>query len=670
MDLYLERTLADPMFAAVRALIEEGVHKLDEHARARHGRALAELDLATRVALVESAIEAHDGFAWHRFREALLDFILEGHFGHPARAGNAGGRVWKKIELPMLAPPRSDRADLFEVERGRVDPKVLIDVSRTNWDAIVVGSGAGGGVVAHRLSSAGWKVLVLEKGPRLPPRALVPDEIGSCLRDAFVPHVADDPHVLVESGRARKSYEGWTSSCVGGGTVHMAAMLYRMHREDFDAASRFGAPRGSTLADWPIGYDDLRPYYDRIQASLALSGLTGGNPFDPPAAPFPQSPLPVHPAAEAIDRAANEGGLHPFPTPRGILTAPHENRAACVACGYCGAYACPVGAKASSVDTFLKSAEATERCTVVPGAMVVEIIEDANGRARAVVVMDARGGRHQIAASWIVLAASAVETPRLLLLSRSARRASGLGNDSAQVGRHLAFMLEAAGRARFAYPSPLFPREHDARPFVNRSIQDRYIDREAPGSYPKVGTLVIERAHFNPIQRARRSAHEGGLVVGSALTARLGLDLCHQRDILFESFVEMLPRPGAGVHLDDAAKDGAGLPAARITVDDFPGEKERTGRIASLAREVLDRLKPKAIIEDTPFGRTYFLQVGTCRMGRDPASSTCDARGRVFGTERLVICDGSVLPSMGGVPPTFTIMANALRIAELMLAER
>src|SRR5262249_1428580 len=121
------------------------------------------------------------------------------------------------------------------------------------------------------------------------------------------------------------------------------------------------------------------------------------------------------------------------------------------------------------------------------------------------------------------------------------------------------------------------------------------------------------------------------------------------------------------VTLNEAVVDSSGVPAARIRVDDFPGERERTLRIASLAHDVLERLRPAGITDDTPFGRTFFLQAGTCRMGTDASTSVCDARGRVHGVERLYICDGSVLPTMGGVPPTLTIMANALRIAEGIL---
>ncbi len=664
---YLEQALGETRFARVHTLIADGVHRIGELAQARHGRPFHELNQAARGSLLDAASAAHDGFDWRRFHDALVDFVLEGYLGHPARGGNAGGRVWTAAEVPLPARASPSASDLYQVTRARAKADVLAQVSRQHWDAVVVGSGAGGGVLAHRLAQAGFRVLVLEKGPRLPARALIPDEIGSCLRDAFVPHVADDPHLLADDAGTRRSFQGWTSCCVGGGTVHMAAMLYRMHPEDFEAATRFGIPAGSTLSDWPIGYGELRPFYDRIQDFLGLSGETGANPFEPPAAPYPGAPLGAHPAAASLDRAAAALGLHPFPTPRGILTAPRGERAACVQCGYCGAYACPVGAKASTVDTFLAAAESTGRCRVLPGAAAVEVVEDGSGRVRAVVAQDDGGGRHEIAARWIVLAASAVETARLLLLSISARSPSGLGNAWGQVGRNLVLSLEAAGRASFPYPSPLFSRADDGRPFLNRSIQDRYVDAGAAGPYPKLGTLVFDRAHFNPIQRARRAA--AGVGAHGALTARLSQVLLHQREIAYESFVEMLPRSGARVRLADGVTDAAGRPVARIDVDDFPSERERTARMAAVAGEVLAALHPIAIEHDPLPGRTYFLQAGTCRMGRAPSSSVCDPQGRVHGVEGLVICDGSVLPSMGGVPPTLTIMANALRIAELMLAE-
>jgi choline dehydrogenase-like flavoprotein len=509
-------------------------------------------------------------------------------------------------------------------------------------------------------------VLVLEKGPRLPARALYPDEVGACLRDAFVPFVSEDPHVLWEHGRARKSHEGWTACCVGGGTVHMSAMLYRMHAEDFDAVARFGKVAGTTAIDWPLRYRDLRPYYDRIQAEIGLSGETGANPFEPEGAPYPLPPLTAHPAAAAVERAARALGLHPFPTPRGILSASYRGRRACVQCGYCGAYACPVSAKASSADVFLARAEASGRCRVLPGAPVLRI-EARGGRAHGVIALDRDGGRHALHAPQVVLAASAVESARLLLASDSAEHAHGLGNASGQVGKNLLFSLEAAGRAAFAFGSELFPRAHEALPFLNCSVQDHYLDPAAPGGYPKLGTLVLERAHPHPIQRARRVARAGGVVLGAKLVERIGRTLRDQRELVYESFIEMLPRPGLAVSLDSDVRGDGGLPAARIHIDELAGESERAVRLAALGRELLGALRPLALADEDAPRRTLFLQVGTCRMGSTEDSSVCDASGQVWGVEGLVIADGSALPSMGGVPPTLTIMANALRVAELML---
>jgi choline dehydrogenase-like flavoprotein len=449
----------------------------------------------------------------------------------------------------------------------------------------------------------------------------------------------------------------------------MSAMLYRMHPEDFEAKKRFSGPPGATLIDWPFDYERLRPYYDEVQAHLGLSGETGKNPFEPSGAPYPTLPLAAHPAADAVDRAATAAGLHPFATPRGILTADRAGRRACIQCGYCGAYACPVGAKASSADAFLPAAEATGRCRVLPGASVVRVVE-ASGRATGVLVVDRDGAVHEIRASWVVLAASAIESARLLLASASPRFPHGLGNASGQVGKNLVFSLEAAGRAVFRYPSSLFERAHDGKPFINRSIQDRYFDRDAPGDYPKVGTLVIERAHPNPIQRARRTARHPKVALGAELTHRLEASLRDTREILYESFVEMVPRKGTFVSLDPEVRGAEGHPAARIAVDQAPYEPERAARMTSLARQVLEPLHPDSLLDDVALRRTTFLQAGTCRMGLDENSSVCDSRGRVHGTRGLVVADGGALPSMGGVPPTLTIMANAVRIADLILRDR
>jgi len=557
-------------------------------------------------------------------------------------------------------------------ERTRVSPAEAATIAGGSWDVVIIGSGAGGGTVAWRLAERGHRVLVLEKGPALEKRHVIPDEVGSCRRDRFVPSVGDDPHVLQEgsNGKAHKSYAGWTSVCVGGGTVHMSAMLYRMHPEDFDSKTRYGVQPKSTLIDWPIRYEHLKPYYDEVSDRLQLSGATDGNPYAPPSAPYVQKPINVHKMASEIDRAGWALGYQPYPTPRGILSASTSNRAACVDCGYCGAYACPVGAKASVADTFLPLAEATTRCQVVPGAQAVEIVIGDDGSAEGVVVLDAKGQRHLVPSKRVILAASAVESARLLLLSRPKGHAAGLGNGHGQVGQNLVLSLDAPGRATYPFPSNLFPDLVDGPTFLNRSFQDRYLDTGAPGPYPKSGTLILDRAHRNPIQQVLRAIRRtsGPLPVGADLVDLMQRTLLDERSIAYECFVEMLPRAGANVQLDTRITDANGLPSARISVDDYPHEVERAARLRSMAHEVLNglQIKPLRVEDDGEMTRTYFLQAGTCRMGEDPKTSVTNAAGQVHDVPGLYVTDGGALPTMGGVPPTLTIMANALRIADGM----
>jgi choline dehydrogenase-like flavoprotein len=392
--------------------------------------------------------------------------------------------------------------------------------------------------------------------------------VGSCRRDAFGPFVVDEPHVLELDGRPpTKSYEGWTSACLGGGTVHMSAMLYRMHPEDLRRATAEG-PNSSI--DWPIAYAELVRHYDRVQDFLRLSGRAGANPFEPMMPEYPEPPLRTHPAAVRVEAPARALGLHPFPTPRGILTQSQDGaRAPCVYCGFCSSYACPVGAKASSHVTFLQTARATGRCRVLTGAPVTRIETDSAGRASAALVLVAEGATHRIRGNWIVMAASAVETARLLLISTSPRHPHGLGNDAGMVGRNVVFGLEAAGRAELPYPSELFPRKSDHEQFLNISIQDLYHHTGATPGHPRVGTLVIEREHRNPIQRGRYAAEAAILSgrYGGALMERLKTTLVERRALVFESFVEMVrgPERASGSTPSSRIDTGAASPASKST---------------------------------------------------------------------------------------------------------
>ncbi len=214
-------------------------------------------------------------------------------------------------------------------------------------DFLVLGAGAAGGVVAKELSTAGFQVVVLEQGPYLREKDYSHDEI----KYSFRPGLTNDPKVQPilyrksegEQARLLKAIEYGRQ--VGGGTVHFTANYWRFHESDFHERSLFGDVSGAALADWPIGYADLEPYYTQAEHDLGISGLAGANPFEAPRSkPYPLPPMPVKSSGVLFERAAKKLGLHPFPAPVAILSQPYGGRAACAHCGFCESFGCEMRA--------------------------------------------------------------------------------------------------------------------------------------------------------------------------------------------------------------------------------------------------------------------------------------------------------------------------------------
>ncbi len=543
------------------------------------------------------------------------------------------------------------------------------------YDVCVVGSGAGGAPVAHALAQAGFSVVVLEKGPRYERSDFVHDEIAICRRDFFVPSIEDDPHVVVPEGkRPRRSSMGWIARCVGGGTVHMSGYFYRLHPVDFRMASEFGASEGLSLADWPISYDDLEPWYARVERLIGVSGRAGANRFDPPrSTEYPLPPVRVHPASAFIDRACLGLGYNSFPTPRAIVSEAYQGRSPCLYCDFCGSYGCEVGAKSSTLATLLPMAEATGRCRIEPGAFAVSVEVGAGGRATGCLVRDAGGTERRVRARVVVLACSAVETARLLLLSRSRGHPDGLANSSGLVGRNLQFSSYSGGAGVFRLDRPEEERRIllERHPFVGRSLQDFYrLPSGTASGLDKGGTIRFGFPHPNPIFTALRLARlEGGLAWGATLKRRMRKHWLETRTIEFEAFADFHPNPGTRVELDPDVVDRWGLPAARIHLA-VPPVHVRAGEfLQARGLEVLEAAGADEVLPGDVAGVTGHLVHGTCRAGTDPARSVVDRDGRAHDVDNLYVSDGSYFPTSGGVPTTLTILANALRIGEA-IAER
>ena len=537
---------------------------------------------------------------------------------------------------------------------------------------MVVGSGAGGGPVAYALARAGASVLVLEKGPRYTPSDFLHDEISSCRRNFFVPYPQHDPHTLRRSPTARAvpTQAGWISQCVGGGTVHMSGFFFRFHPHDFELVSRFGAPEGSTLADWPFAYETLAPWYNRIEREVGISGDVSKNPFESPRSQnFPFPPVQTHPVARWIDAAGARLGLHPYPVPRAIVTRPVPGRHPCVYCSLCGSYGCEVNAKSSTAASILPVAEATGRCEIRPHSMVFEIAMRGSNRAAGVRYIDGNGDTILVESDIVVVAASAIESARLLLLSRSRYFPDGLGNQHGQVGQNLCFstLTKMSAFLRTAGRSSKHQAELDDRgsPFVGRALQDFLHPNPNALGFPRGGTIHLLWAHPNPIYAAEHLIHDQDrLVWGSELMARMHERFTKGRMLEVEGFSDWLPTPECYVDLDPTVRDRFGLPAARITLHRHPHDQIASEYLAEKTRPLLEALGADPIRTLTVGGETLVLQHGTCRMGHNPRTSVINADGQLHEVPNVYVSDGSALPTSGAVPSTFTIMANALRIGE------
>src|SRR5215467_11581727 len=307
-------------------------------------------------------------------------------------------------------------------------------------DFVIVGSGAAGGVLAKELSTNGFSVVVLEQGPYLREAEFSHDEIKILQEDFLTNHPNLQPTTFRKTpkDKAKPQRALVYGRAVGGTSNHFTANFWRFHEIDFIERSKVGAVAGSTLADWPITYADLEPYYTKVEWEVGVSGLAGASPFDPPRSkPYPMPPLPVKGSGVIFERATRKLGYHPFPAPMAILSRPRPGRSACMNCGFCLGFGCEFGAKSSSLSAMIPAAEATGRCEIRPNCYVHKIETDKTGRVTGAVYFDGKRATHMQKAKAVVVCANGAETPRLLLLSASSQFPNGLANASGLVGKYL-----------------------------------------------------------------------------------------------------------------------------------------------------------------------------------------------------------------------------------------
>ena len=527
-------------------------------------------------------------------------------------------------------------------------------------DFAIVGSGAAGGVIARELTQAGFTVVVFEQGKRLTPANFEHDE----LKYWYLSGITNDPMKSPQTFRddpAKKAERVIVrpsliyARTVGGTSVHYTANYWRFTEVDFNERSRLGSIAGTGFADWPIDYAELEPYYTKVDWEIGVSGLADASPFDPPRTkPYPMPPLPVKSSGVLFERGARKLGLHPFPAPMAINSQHYRGRPGCIHCGFCYGYGCEVTAKASSLTTVIPEAEATGRCEVRSESYVARIGTDRRGLATGVHYFDRDKRERFQKAKAVVVSANGAETPRLLLMSESAKFPHGLANSSGLVGKYLMFNTSSRASAVF---------EHSLNEYksvqVTRILHDFYNSDPKRGFYGGGG--IDARIGPQPIAWAQRIADEG-ISWGSAYKQRLTE---FPRTMAINGHGTSLAVESNSVSLDPELKDDWGMPAMRVTYKDHRDDLATATFLRDIGADILAAAGALKVTKAPVVPQVSSVHMlGTCRMGNDPQTSVVDRYHRSHDIPNLFVCDGSSFVTSGRGQPTMTIQALAFRAGE------
>jgi len=556
-------------------------------------------------------------------------------------------------------------------------------------DVVIVGVGAAGGILGAELSKAGMKVVGLERGPRLKTEDFAPlDELRYFQRQDLRPNVKRQPitwrpnEETVAKPLPILNY----GNQAGGGTVHYGAISWRFHEDDFRVRSqtleRYGAsaiPEDSSLADWPLSYADLEPFYDRAEYELGVSGkagnlqgrkIDGGNVFEAPRRrEYPLPALVADQSGVIFEAGARKLGYHPFSSPRAILSETYQGRPGCSYCGFCQSFGCHIGAKSSILVTKLPEADATGNFKLLTGAMTYRVNSDNSGRVTGVSYWGPDGSDNTIEAELVILAPFIYDNTRLLLLSKTDKFPNGLGNSSGQVGKHL-----------MAHITPRVFATFDDR-FVNiymgPSAQKHSLDDFNADNFDHSGLGFIRGAQIS-VSPADLEAGPIGAAISMNPPPGIPRWGAAYRDFIARYFTrhaaivaqtENLPYADQTIDLDPRVRDQWGLPAPRLTYDwRRPNELARIEFVQRKLEE-LGRAMGGTRVWRSPLsaGMPGAHHEGGTRMGSDPKTSVVNRYGQSWDIPNLFIVGSSTHPTMSGFNPTLTIQALAYLSADAIV---
>jgi gluconate 2-dehydrogenase alpha chain len=684
-----------------------GLAALDRASRQRFGSEFADCSAEQQDKLIraleQSELPTFDAPDQNRFLHLLLAHCQEGLFADPLHGGNRDKLGWRTLGHPgiclrntqeeQLSPEpvtkggtitsladlgitldgtrRSQEIPGYDLQRGTEPPAGRADV-------VLIGVGAVGGLIAPILAEAGLKVVGLEAGPYRTPADFLPDELGStyyCRQSMGAKFLAEEirwRRSACEPTRDPSYSLGRMMNSVGGSVIHYGGWLRRYHPYHFRFRShireRWGEaviPEGCTVADWPVTYDELEPYFTRVEWEVGIAG-DESNPFVTRNKPLPMPPMRPFRMGQIFSEGARSLGLHPHPVPVGQNTVPYNGYPATEYASWNNGFGAWTGEKWHPGLTSVPRALATGNFELRTHCRVLRIVTNAEGRAIGVEYADANGRKHVQEADAVVLCAYTWENVRLLFLSADEKHPGGLGNNSGQLGKHL--MIKQFPHVDGYFPDTIFNRH--VGPASQAIVLDDFVnegfDSWNEGGFIGGSTLGAEN-QFLPIQIARETLPPEVPCWGSEYKAHLQ-KWQHLGVVRYQPDALPYEQNYLDIDPDRRDKSGVGMPVVRVTYDLQPNEVKQAHFFADRSADVLHAMGAARTWAGPIFtGVASSHDLGGTRMSDDPAAGVVDRTLRVHDTPGLYVYSGSVFPTCPGINPTLTIWALAALSAERLI---
>jgi choline dehydrogenase-like flavoprotein len=514
-------------------------------------------------------------------------------------------------------------------------------MSNADYDIVIIGSGAGGGTLARHLAPSGKSILLLERGDWLKREA----ENWSA-EEVFV----RNRYVSGDTWRDKngKSFQPGIHYFVGGATKMYGAALYRLRKEDFGELKHYD---GLSPA-WPISYEEIEPYYTKAEQLYQVHGARGEDPTEPPAsAPYAFPAVSHEPRIQKLSDDLARTGYHPFHAPCGImLNEQNKPYSACVRCASCDGFPCLVHAKSDAEVVGVRPALQYPNVTLLTNAQVVKLNTNATGTAITEVVVNHLGEMETFRGSVVVVSCGAANSAKLLLMSTNASHSNGLANASDHVGRN--YMYHNS-QAVLAISKEANPTKYQK----TLGLNDFYFGMESFG-FP-MGNIQMVGKSQGPMYKGEKPLEAG-------LAPSWTLDKLALHAVDFWLSTEDLP-----VADNRVTVDGEGT----ITLSYAPANQVPKEKLYQKLKSMLNHLDmhedliPRNLYMKNEIGIGGVAhQAGTCRFGTDPKTSVLDTNCKAHGIDNLYVVDASFFPSIGAVNPALTVMANALRVGDHLLA--